>query len=260
MKGVVFYCSATGNSQLVANVITSAAASIDWDLHDCLQNTAPPPMEPYQICGFVCSTFYFAIPPVFEAFIERLPRLGGRQAFVVTTFGMMVGGALKYLTGAVEQRGAKVVAAHALHTPENYPPFIQKGWAMENAPDAGELSDFAGFVQTVAAMEQQLPRAPRLKKSLWDLLLRPHSRKKAYKKMGALTVKTDLCLQCGQCSQGCPYGAITQNGLPEFCAEKCWGCFRCYNRCPQKAIFAARLKTAAHYPEPLGQFRQRLVR
>ena len=50
------------------------------------------------------------------------------------------------------------------------------------------------------------------------------------------------CIECGLCVQQSPYGAIRLDPRPVFDEEACYGCWRCYHRCPEHAIYTAKFR------------------
>ena len=67
-----------------------------------------------------------------------------------------------------------------------------------------------------------------------------------------------ICSECGVCEKGCPYGAIKLNPKPQFDMEKCYGCWKCYNKCPEKAIFTNKYRGEWHYPRPNAHLKEQL--
>jgi uncharacterized Fe-S center protein len=47
---------------------------------------------------------------------------------------------------------------------------------------------------------------------------------------------TGLCSECRTCERECPYGAIKVEGKPVFDYDRCFGCNRCVELCPKKAL------------------------
>ena len=49
---------------------------------------------------------------------------------------------------------------------------------------------------------------------------------------------TDACLRCGACTDSCPIGAITVEGVATIDAGACIDCGACEGTCPTGAIEA----------------------
>ena len=84
------------------------------------------------------------------------------------------------------------------------------------------------------------------------------SRTMARKDMGEKFVDESLCTECGICEKGCPYNAIVLAPKPQFDMEKCYGCWYCYNHCPEKAIYTKKYRGVGHYPKANDQLVSKL--
>ncbi|VVB84138.1 F(420)H(2) dehydrogenase subunit I [uncultured archaeon] len=80
----------------------------------------------------------------------------------------------------------------------------------------------------------------------------------ARRDMGKKSVDETLCTECGLCEKLCPYEAIKCSPKPVFDMAKCYGCWRCYNHCPVKAIYTKKYRGAGHYPHPISQLEEKL--
>jgi ferredoxin len=171
----------------------------------------------------------------------------------------MSGRTLQKLAKLAAARGFNVIAGHSLLTPENYPPFIRKGWANEDAPNDEEMEKFDQFIakldsEFAAIQTGQSLVSAKINIGFFNSLMRPASIAKSKKKMGQLLLNKSACTACGTCADGCPYGAITLNARPMFNANRCHGCWTCFNHCPEQAIYTSKIRGEGHYPQPLPQF------
>ena len=68
-------------------------------------------------------------------------------------------------------------------------------------------------------------------------------------------VDDSLCLGCGSCLEGCPFGALslTEGGGVEVLEGRCLGCGLCVAACPQQALQLARSPGEAVPPPPIDQ-------
>jgi ferredoxin len=262
MRGVICYYSGTGNTRLACEYVARHVQAVTFDLLD-ITGQATVDLAPYEVVGFACFADFWGPSQLMGEFIARLPRVSDKLAFALTTHGGLGGPTLRLLRRLVQGKGFRVVGGHALHTPENYPPMIARGATYADAPSPRELAAFSRFV---AALEQHLAARQRGDKplrvgsgvGLLELLLPAFPRSKARKDMGRKYVDEALCTECGLCREGCPYGAITLDPKPIFNQDKCWGCWRCYSRCPQQAIYTAKLRGKAQRPHPLEALREKL--
>jgi ferredoxin len=98
----------------------------------------------------------------------------------------------------------------------------------------------------------------KIKIGLLSSIIPTFGRTKARRDMGEKFVDEALCTECGICAKGCPYGAITLLPKPQFDMTKCYGCWYCYNHCPEKAIYTKKYRGVAHYPRPNDHLREKL--
>lgn len=85
------------------------------------------------------------------------------------------------------------------------------------------------------------------------------SRESARKDMGEKFVDETAYDECGRCERGCPYGAIELGLKPQFDMSKCYGCWSCYNQCPNHAIYTEKYQKVGHYPKPNEQMKVKLA-
>ena len=59
---------------------------------------------------------------------------------------------------------------------------------------------------------------------------------KAKAAMGTPKADDSLCVQCGECMQACPTGAMSLNPMPQVEADLCIVCQQCVRVCPEQAF------------------------
>ena len=255
MKGLLCYHSQSGNTALVCRFLSQKLNQVDWDLFDITTGN-PPNLASYAVVGFATWTYYLALPPFFEQFLDSLPTQTGKPAFVLNTFGVMPGQALYKMNQTLTAKGFNVLGGYSFHAPESYPPYIAKGWHSLEAPTAKELGEFSTFCAQLGEQLENLsagmlPKNAKIKLDLFSRLIQPYSESKIRREMEALSIDPVLCNQCGSCLQACLYGAIADAApTPAFQPEKCKGCWACFNHCPQKAIFSEKIQASNQYPQP----------
>jgi uncharacterized protein (DUF362 family) len=74
-----------------------------------------------------------------------------------------------------------------------------------------------------------------------------------------ISVRPELCTQCGVCIQHCPAQALTMEKVPRLDVKKCISCYCCYELCPNQAVEltglmrrVARKETAKHPGKDAG--------
>jgi len=259
MSGLICYYSGSGNTKLACEAIAARTNAIDFELFDIVCNGMPEPDE-YHLVGFAAWADFLDPPQRMRAFLESLPRQSHVPAFVFNTFGSFSGKTLATLDRWVRARGFHVVAGHSLHTPENYPPMINRGLGFKDSPNKKELAAFEAFIaqldglaKSLAAGETAPVRQIGLSRFM-PAFSRTHSRKS----MGEKFVDENACTECGVCRDRCPYGTIELSPKPIFNQAKCYGCWACYHHCPTQAIFTKKIKEVAQYAHPNDLLRKKL--
>jgi ferredoxin/flavodoxin len=252
MKGLICYFSTTGNTLLACRYLARKIKTMDFDFHDITTN-ALPDLDSYQVIGFATFADFFGPSALIRDFIQQLPAPNQKYAFVFNTYGNINGQTLKVLRDLVAQKGFTVIAGHALHTPENYPPLISHGISRAKAPNRRELERFESFIATLDLLLQDFTHGKPLPEAKiqigFNRIMPVIPRETARKAMGEKFVTAELCTECGACKRQCPYQAIELNPKPIFDTGKCYGCWSCFNHCPSHAIFTKQIKTG-YYPKP----------
>ncbi len=262
MKGAICYYSGSGNTALACRYLAAKMEGIEFDLIDVTEAEAVD-TGAYDVIGFAAFTDFFGPSQVFLDFVDRLPHQDGTPAFVLSTHGFISGKTLRIMEASVAAKEFRVVAGHALHTPESYPPMIVRGRDNEQAPNAKELSAFDTFISELRRrlLDSQagLGGASRpVRISFLNSLMPSRPRTSARKDMGEKYVDEALCTECGICEKGCPYSAIRLDPRPVFDMKKCYGCWSCYNHCPEKAIYTKKFRGVGHYPRPIDLLKEKL--
>jgi len=253
MKGLIYYYSDTGNTELAIKYLTEKINQADFKMIK-ISSGEEQDIEKYDIVGFAFPTHYLGVEEVFETFIANLKRQQATPAFLLNTYGMMQGKALKLVSKFLNAKDYKIIAWHALMMPENFPPFITKGWSSKDMPDQKQMIAFDNFINELSLKIDAISKGKILEKSkvkigLFNSLMGVKSKEKIRKDMG-LKCDEALCSRCGRCKEHCYYNAIKINEKPEFDLTKCRGCWSCFNLCPQKAINTDRIAASHQYCGP----------
>lgn len=262
MRCIICYFSGSGNTKLACRYIVKNIKDVEFELFNIVK-TDIPDIEKYDVCGFATFTDWLGPPYLFQTFIEKLPQQNNKLAFVFNTYGYISGRTLNMLNKLVTTKGFKVFAGYSLHTPESYPPMIVKGKGCEEAPSKKEMKDFDHFILELNQLFNNIKEGKEVKRKrismgLSNCLLPNFSRTKARRDMGEKYVDESLCTECGTCEKLCPYEAINLVPKPVFNMNNCYGCWVCYNHCPNKAIYTERYRGIGHYPNPNKLLKEKL--
>ncbi|MBU4444819.1 EFR1 family ferrodoxin [bacterium] len=262
MRGIVCYYSGSGNTKLACQYIVKNIKHIEIDIFNIVKDGIPD-LRKYNIVGFAAFTDFLGPPYLAQTFIEKLPQQDNKPAFVFNTYGFISGKTLKILDKWVTAKGFKIIAGHSLHTPESYPPMIAGGRGNEQAPSKKEMNEFNSFISELDQLLYFLGEGKEIQRKkmsvgLLNSLLPAFSRSKARKDMGEKYIDDTLCKECGTCEKLCPYEAIKLNPKPIFNMTKCYGCWACYNHCPNKAIYTKKYRGIGYYPKPHNQLMEKL--
>lgn len=253
MKGILFYYSGSGNTKLASQYFTRKLTNCEFDLVDIHRDTIPD-TQSFDVVAFATFCDFGGVPQRFIDFIESLKVTNDKPAFVFNTYGFIVGRTLLNLGEFVSASGYKVFEAYSLHTPESWPPLIARGKPKEKYPTPSDLKKFHKFI---AKLDEKLGRlkvgedAGTCRISIgMNRMMPKFPRTRAREDMGEKFVDEALCTECGTCKENCAYGAIELAPKPVFDMEKCYGCWACYNHCPNKAIYTEKFRGVGHYPKP----------
>jgi ferredoxin/flavodoxin len=263
VKGLLYCFSLTGNTLAAGKALGAGLKNIRLEYRDMMKEDPAADLSGYDLVGVACLTDFFGPSRFVLDFIGRLPRQNGKPAFVFNTFGSISGRTLPALRNRMRRRGFRVLDGYSLRAPENYPPMIRRGMAMESSPPDRDLAGFTDFAERLDVFAGQLaggtvPARHRISGGSPLSLLPLLPRKVAAWEMGKKRPDRKRCVECGVCARLCPYGAVTMDPLPVFDQSKCFGCWRCYNRCPQRAVMTRKFHGEAGYSAPLKIYQHKL--
>lgn len=262
MKGIICYYSSTGNTKLACEYIVRKIKNADFELHNITKEGIPD-LTSYDVFCFATFTDWWGVPKLFEDYIENLPMQNNKYAFVFNTYAQHSGKTLKILADKIRSKGFNIIGGYSLHSPANHPPAVAKGLTFEDSPNPRELKGFNEFISSIDLAIGRISGYEKVEEAkinigIFNSLLRTYPRTKSREFMGKKYVDEKLCIKCEICKENCPYHAIEIADYPLFDNMKCYGCWACFNCCPQKAIYTETIRGIGHYPKPIKHFKEKL--
>lgn len=227
--------SGTGNSLALAKTMACALNDQVFFAPDAIRTGERPSFFSDKPYVFVCPTYGWRIPRVFEAFLRDCGFGGNQRAYFVLDCGSDIGAAGKYTRALAREKGLSYFGTIGILMPENY-------IAVFRAPDErtaqlliqrGRAAAERACIKIAAgepfAERKQTPldrmKSGVVNRLFYRLIVSP-------RKFRA----TDRCTGCGRCARLCMLGNIQlQNNRPAW-GDRCTHCMACIGACPTGAI------------------------
>ncbi len=237
---MVICFSGTGNSRYIAKNIADGLGD------ELIDATYSVNEEIVLYCGentdtyiFVCPTYAWRIPRVFENHIEKATFVNesGKplNAYFVLTCGGDIGNAEKYIKSLCKKKGFNLLGVAEAVMPENYIAMFsvpsEKTSEKIIAKANERLPELIGKIKNRLPLEgKKTSFIDKRKSDIVNLTFYPFcvSARKFY--------TTDKCISCGKCERVCPLDNIKLvNGKPKW-GKECTHCMACIGICPTEAI------------------------
>jgi ferredoxin len=253
---MIFYFSASGNSQHVAERIASELGekliSIGVAMRDGhFEYDASNDSH----IGFVVPTFAGTLPGIVADFIAKANIAGHENKYIFGAFtcGAGTGNECAALRLALEEKGYGFNGGFDVVMPDNY-------IVWSNVPSEGMLKrKLAGADSVVDKIIATIKSGKNgyIDTSAPDMPFFPYENVDSENGIGKLYAD-DKCTGCGECAKMCPTGTITvKDGHAQFKGQ-CCVCFTCLHRCPSHAVqFGSATVPKGRYQYPGTTFKTR---
>ena len=188
---------------------------------------------------FAYPIYYSNLPKIVRDFIVENKNLWkGKQIFIICTMGLFSGDGAGVSARLFRQYGADIVGGIHIIMPD----CICDVNLLKFSPAKNrKIIDKADSRLETAARKMATGKPPQnglnffshlaglLGQRLWFYNITRHYSDK-------LKIHEEYCIKCGKCAAVCPMHNLTLTEDKVTTAGKCTMCYRCVNRCPQKAI------------------------
>lgn len=232
---MIIYFTGTGNSRYVAKKLGTLLRDEVVNAFDYIREAAFTSYKSKKPWVFVCPTYAWRIPQVFEEFIQKSKFEGAKKAYFVMTCGAEIGKPDLYLAKLCKSCGLAYGGVKGIIMPENYV-------AMFGVPDQETIDTVVQNAEPVIAEVADVikngkkikPGKTGLTDTIKSDIVNPLFYRWFVKADGFWT--NEGCIGCGLCEQLCPLQNIElQNGKPVW-EKNCTHCMACICACPERAI------------------------
>ncbi|MCH4073189.1 EFR1 family ferrodoxin [Pseudoramibacter sp.] len=243
---MIYYFSATGNSQYAAEKIAAATG----DMARFITAKGGGSGNPNQF-GFVTPTYAWELPSLCRDFLKRgaftIP--ADAYVFIVSTCGVTPGASGAEAKHLLNKRGIAADALFSVQMPDTWTPIFDLSDPAKNAAvNAKADQALDAIIKQIQKQEhgnfqsRAMPRGVRIV---------THPIYEGLRQTFHFRVE-DACIGCGLCAKSCPDQAITlRRGRPVWTKTRCAMCLRCLHRCPVFAIqYGFKTKGHGQYVHP----------
>lgn len=232
---MVIYFSGTRNSECCAKRIAAALGDECINSAEYIKKEEKGSFMSEKPFVFVCPTYAWQIPHIFENFLRGSLFGGSGEAYFVMTCGDDAGNAGVFNKKLCDDLCLNYMGTAEIVMPENY-------IAMFDVPDEKEsrliIERALPVLDSVAGTIADGDFLPEKKISISDRLKSTVVNTAFYAlcvKSKAFCVK-DSCISCGKCEELCAANCITmEDGRPTW-GKGCTHCMACICSCPAEAI------------------------
>ncbi len=237
---MIFYFSATGNSEHVARRVAEATGD------ETVSMTGHPegPFDGSGSVGIVSPTYSWGLPTIVREFLSGLTF--DRQPdylWFAATYGTTPGRTDSYAEKILEKNGLSLSARFCIQMPDTWTPIFdlsdEEKVARINADAEKEIDSLISAVAEHRCGDFMRKRTPAFLTGFM------YGRYESMRLTEHLHVE-DSCIGCGLCAKRCPASVIgMRDKKPVWTEDRCVMCLSCLHRCPKFAIQYGK-KSAKH--------------
>jgi ferredoxin len=211
-----------------------------------LTKTDPSNPGDFDLLGIGCPVFYFKEPFNVADFMDALPPVHEKHAFVFITHGATPAGTLAYMWERLANKGYHVLGAHGSYADSHQIPIYPYPTHTTGHPDKQDHNEARAFGQKMAKISRRVragetdlipdPISP--PEGWWIERSKELTKERLAQLMPPFAIDPDRCSQCLTCEDVCPVEGISILDDPPRIQDPCIFCFHCIMQCPEVAIVA----------------------
>lgn len=237
---MIFYFSATGNSQYVAERLAKVYNDETYYMAECLhKNKLTYQLSEGEPLGIVCPTYCLALPSIVEDFLGKVTiEIDGTNkpyVYFVATYGTTPGQTGYFANEFMSAKGLAINAFFSVKMPDTWTPFFdlsnkQKVQATNDKAEE-QINFIIDNIKEYRCGDFMRLKTPLFIAKIGKRFFYPHLRQTKHFHV------EDKCIGCGFCAKKCPVQAIElKNKKPTWKVKECVMCLGCLHRCPRFAI------------------------
>lgn len=244
MNVTLIYFSQTGNTRRIAEAMAEVFRGAGHTTRlVSLKKASPQDAVASDLLGIGTPCFSSQAPTPIKAFIQNLPALESKRAFVFATSGGAPGRVLFDLTRLLQDKGADVVGGFLARGELHHPAPCLQG----RFPDRPNADDFTRARRFAAAVIEHVsagrsgavagsrPDTFKPRGGFYDLVALISTDGFLRRMLPEPKLDRARCNQCQWCIHECPMHNITLQPYP-ILGDHCIRCYRCLAGCPRQAF------------------------
>ena len=232
---MIIYYTGTGNSRYLARILSKRLNDQIINATDMIKENKCGDFQSDKPYVFVCPTYAWQIPRVFEKFIKDSKYCGNKKAYFILNCGGDIGNAGYHIKKLCKEKNFQYKGVASIIMPENYIAIFSAPSEMEEQAILQRATQKTKLAAKYILTEKSFPSKKtnwldKRKSGIINTIFYKYiiSDKKFY--------VTDNCISCGNCEKICPLHNIKLTDKKPIWNGNCTHCMACIGSCPTEAI------------------------